>query len=185
MEGIYIHPGAHIFSVKKIRIGKNSFVYKDAIVAATSLDHDDKFLGRSDGRIEIGKNCTIMPGAIIAAYQGFVQIGDYVSINPYSVVCGHGGVSIGEGTRIVSHCVIIPANHIFNDPNKFIKDQGLSRKGINIGRDVWLETGVRILDGVTIGDGGAVIGAGGVITKSVDSGSIAVGVPAKVIGRRG
>lgn len=43
---------------------------------------------------------------------------------------------------------------------------------------------MRVLDGVTIGKG-SVIGAGAVVTKSIPPYSIAVGVPAKVIGRRG
>jgi acetyltransferase-like isoleucine patch superfamily enzyme len=184
MEGIYIHHRANLVSVNNIRIDKNSYIHRDAIVSAKSLGYDDTFLGKTDGKVEIGKNCIIMSGAIIAAYGGFIKIGDSVSINPYSIIYGHGGVSIGEGTRIASHCVIIPANHIFDDPKTFIKNQGLKHQGINIGKDVWLGTGVRILDGVTIGNG-AVIGAGGVVTKDISSGSIAVGVPARVIGSRG
>jgi acetyltransferase-like isoleucine patch superfamily enzyme len=40
-----------------------------------------------------------------------------------------------------------------------------------------------VLDGVTIGRG-SVIGAGSVVTKDIPPYSIAVGVPAKVIGER-
>jgi acetyltransferase-like isoleucine patch superfamily enzyme len=42
---------------------------------------------------------------------------------------------------------------------------------------------VRVLDGVTIGEG-CVIGAGAVVNKNIPPYSIAVGVPAKVIGQR-
>ena len=49
--------------------------------------------------------------------------------------------------------------------------------------DCWLGTGAKVLDGVRIGRG-CVIGAGAVVTKDIPPYSIAVGVPAKVIGRR-
>ncbi|MGQ9872335.1 hypothetical protein [Leptodesmis sp.] len=42
---------------------------------------------------------------------------------------------------------------------------------------------VSVLDGVTIGQG-CVIGAGAVVTKDIPPYSIAVGVPAKVVGSR-
>jgi acetyltransferase-like isoleucine patch superfamily enzyme len=42
---------------------------------------------------------------------------------------------------------------------------------------------VTVLGGVTIGDG-CVVGAGAVVTKNLLPGSIAVGVPARVVGSR-
>jgi len=49
---------------------------------------------------------------------------------------------------------------------------------------VWIGAGVIILDGVTIGPH-AVIGAGSVVTKDIPADSIAVGVPARVMRKRG
>jgi len=40
-----------------------------------------------------------------------------------------------------------------------------------------------VLDGVSIGDR-AIVGAGAVVREAVPEGSIAVGIPAKVIGQR-
>ena len=50
--------------------------------------------------------------------------------------------------------------------------------------DCWIGSGVRILDGVTIGHG-SIVGAGAVVTKSIPPYSVAVGVPAKVMSKRG
>lgn len=49
-----------------------------------------------------------------------------------------------------------------------------------IGNDVWIGTGARIVDGVSIGDG-AVVLAGAVVTKDVPEYAVVGGVPARVI----
>jgi acetyltransferase-like isoleucine patch superfamily enzyme len=52
-----------------------------------------------------------------------------------------------------------------------------------VGSDVWIGFGAIVLSGVTIGDS-CIIGAGSVVTKNIPPNSIAVGNPARVIGRR-
>lgn len=61
--------------------------------------------------------------------------------------------------------------------------QGLQMQGIVIREDVWVGTGVRILDGVEVAQG-CVIAAGAVVTKSTEPYTINGGVPARVIGNR-
>jgi acetyltransferase-like isoleucine patch superfamily enzyme len=61
--------------------------------------------------------------------------------------------------------------------------QGNTAFGVVIEDDVWIGTGARILDGVTIGRG-SVIGAGAVVTKGVAPYSVMGGVPAKLIRSR-
>lgn len=48
----------------------------------------------------------------------------------------------------------------------------------------WLGAGVKVLAGVTIHTG-SVIGAGSVVTKDVPPNSVVVGVPGRVIRKRG
>lgn len=59
-------------------------------------------------------------------------------------------------------------------------DMQKKTKPVKIGNHVWIGTRVTILKGVNIGDG-AVIAAGSVITKDIPAGSLAAGVPAKII----
>lgn len=56
-----------------------------------------------------------------------------------------------------------------------------SHSKVIIGDNVWLGRDVTICKGVTIGDN-CIIGTKSVVTKSIPSNSIAVGIPAKVIG---
>ena len=84
---------------------------------------------------------------------------------------------------IAAHTTVIPSNHIFASCDLPIREQGLTCKGIVIEDDVWIGTGVKILDGITIGKG-SVIGAGTVLTKSIEPYSVVVGVPGRVIRMR-
>lgn len=136
------------------------------------------------GSIRLGASCRIQDYALLWTYGGDINIGDHVSINPFCVLYGHGGLSIGEGVRIAAHVVIIPANHLFADTERFIYRQGISRLGIRIEDDVWIGAGARILDGVTVGKG-AIVAAGAVVTRDVPPYAIVGGVPAKVIKYRG
>ena len=138
---------------------------------------------RAGGTIAIGNNCWISQGAQIITWGGNVVIGDNSTINPCAIIYGQGGTIIGNGVRIAAHTVVVPSNHIYSDPNKYIYTQGLSKKGIKIEDDVWLGAGVKILDGVTIAKG-CVIGANAVVTKDTEPFGIYVGVPAKKIKNR-
>ncbi len=163
--------GARI--VGRVRLGRGMYVGNRAEIVAERGD-----------RITIGDHSVIHRGALILSYGGDIRLGSRVHINPYCVLYGHGGLEIGDNVLIAAHCVIVPSNHNFDRLDIPIQRQGLTCKGIRIESDVWLGARVTVLDGVTIGQG-AVIGAGAVVTKDIPALSIAVGVPAKVIGRRG
>ncbi|MDR9760101.1 acyltransferase [Rhizobium redzepovicii] len=117
-----------------------------------------------------------------ALVRGDLILGDDCSINPYA--CVSGKVTCGNGVRIASHASIVGFNHGFDDPDRPIHRQGVVSIGIVIGDDVWIGANCVILDGVTIGNG-AVIAAGAVVTQDIPALSLAGGVPAKVLRRRG
>ncbi len=155
-----------------IKIGKDTIIEPNVVLST-----------RAGGTITIGNNCWISQGAQIITWGGNVVIGDNSTINPCAIIYGQGGTIIGNGVRIAAHTVVVPSNHIYSDPNKYIYTQGLSKKGIKIEDDVWLGAGVKILDGVTIAKG-CVIGANAVVTKDTEPLGIYVGIPAKKIKNR-
>lgn len=109
-------------------------------------------------RSHIGENCYLWAGDSI----GRIEIGDRVSLAP--------GVFItASDYRFVAG---VP-----------FRDQPKKERDVRIGDDVWLGANVVVTAGVTIGDG-CIVGAGAVVTKDLPPGSIAVGVPAKVVGQR-
>ncbi|MBT3585327.1 MAG: acyltransferase [Halobacteriovoraceae bacterium] len=112
-----------------------------------------------------------------------LEVGDKVSLHTGAYLEGSGLIKIGDNCSIATGCIMISDNHNFSDPEKLIKEQGMSVAPITIGNDVWIGARVTILGGVTVGDG-CVIGAGSVVTKDLPAYSIAVGVPCKVIKSR-
>ena len=155
-----------------VRLGKRVFVAAGAELVAERGEE-----------IVVGDGGMILRGALLYPYGGRITIGKRVGINPYCVIYGHGGVTIGDDVLIATGCTIIPANHNIADLTTPINSQGLTTKGIIIEDDVWLAARVTVLDGVRIGKG-AVLGAGAVVTHDIPPYAIAVGVPARVVGSR-
>lgn len=136
------------------------------------------------GQIRIGASTIVREGAILQSYGGLIEIGDKSAINPYCVLQGNGGISIGNSTLIAAGVKIFSANHIFSDPERLIQTQGETARGVRIGNDVWIGAGSTILDGVTIEDG-AVVAAGSVVTKNVPRKAVVAGIPARILKYRG
>ncbi len=136
------------------------------------------------GRIQIGGLSDILDGCMIRTYGGEILIGQRCNIQPYCVIYGNGGVSIGNGVLIGPHVAIIANNHTIDDVMRNIWEQDMKCRGIVIGDDVWIGAGVKVLDGVQIGRG-AVIAAGAVVTRSVPEYTVVAGVPARFLRRRG
>lgn len=161
-------------NIKGIKLGKNVKIDENVIILCTK-----------GSEIIIGDNCHICTGAIInsGSRGSKIELEESISVGHYSVFFGNGGLKIGKFTRIAPHVQIMAHNHILDKPDEYIKKQGISEMGIEIEEDVWLGGDVKVLDGVTIGKG-AVIGAGGVVTKDIEPYSINVGVPVKKKGSR-
>lgn len=138
----------------------------------------------SASRITIGSDTVLKQFAVLMTYPGgFIEVGKNCSINPFCVLYGHGGLTIGDNVRIAAHCIIVPSEHRFDDLGSPITKQGVINTGVKIGSDVWLGAGVIVLDGCDIGDG-CVVGAGSVVTKSLAPYSVVVGSPAREIRKR-
>jgi acetyltransferase-like isoleucine patch superfamily enzyme len=168
-----IRSGVQFIGTSKISVGRGFSCHPGVRLRASS----------PKSYIQIGDHVSLDLGVDVKAHgHGGINLGTRVYIGPYTCLSGSKLV-IGENTLIASHCGIYSNNHVFDDPNRPIRNQGNTYKGVSIGDDCWLGTGVKVVDGVTIGRG-SVIGAGAVVTKDLPPYSIAVGVPAKVIGQR-
>lgn len=134
----------------------------------------------SKSQIQLGQNVTLDQGVDVRTHwTGQIVVGDRTYIGPYTCLSGD-SITIGQDCLISSHVGIYANNHCFEDVQTPIRTQGNSYKGIVIEDDCWLGTGVKILDGVTLGRG-SVIAAGAVVTKTVPPYAVMAGVPARLL----
>lgn len=140
-------------------------------------------LGTHGGTITAGPECQLGFGVQLDAWGGHIAIGRHVFLGQHVVIYGHGGVEIGDHSLVSMHCCILSSDHTIPDRNNIIRNEPDIHLPTKIGRDVWLGAGVKVLGGVTIGDG-CVVGAGAVVARDLPAHSIAVGVPARIIGQR-
>lgn len=124
-----------------------------------------------------GKGANIYDSSIV---MGDVKVGENTWIGPYTLLEGMGGITIGSycsistGVQIVTH-----------DSVKWALTggrAGYEREPVKIGDCCYIGSSSIILKGVTIGDH-CVIGASSLVNKDIPPYSIAVGVPAKVVGK--
>ena len=134
------------------------------LVAGPGLRLSPNVSLRNAERIEVGREVHIGERACLWAgnSSGRIRLGDNALLGPE---------------------VFITASNYRTDLGTPVMYQDKVETDVSIGSDVWLGARVMVMPGVTIGDG-AIVGAGSVVTKSLPAGCIAVGVPAKVVGRR-
>lgn len=140
-------------------------------------------IGPGPGTVHVGNGCTLDVGVVLAPWRGSISLDRRVFLGPYTVIYGHGGVTIGEQTLVSMHCRILSSNHTVPSPGTDIRSQPDILQPTRIGRDVWLGAGVTVLGGVRIGDG-CVVGAGAVVSRDLPPNTISMGVPAEVSGAR-
>lgn len=135
-------------------------------------------------RVRIGSGAAISPNASFLNPER-IEIGRNFRIGARSALWagpGEGRIRIGDDVLLGPDVLITAANYRFND-GRPVTRQAMDEADVEIGDDVWLGARVLVMPGVTIGPG-AVIGAGAVVTRDVAPMTIAVGSPARAVGRR-
>lgn len=173
---------------KNFGVGKSTHIlYPDRFAAGENVTISEfSYINcQSIAGVRIGNNCSIDRNLWLHCGEtGFFTMGDFSYLGCNAVIgAGGGGIKIGNNVLIGQTVNMHSENHIFKDASILIREQGASYKGITIEDDVWIGSKATILDGVVIGRG-AVVGAGAVVTNSIPPYSVAVGIPAKVVGCR-
>ena len=135
------------------------------------------------GQIRFGKLVWIGDGTKIRSHEGVVEIGDKTVFGQECTVSAYQRVRIGEQCVIADRAMFIDFDHGVVDVERPIRLQGIYKRDVVIGSNVWVGYGACVLRGVSVGDN-AIIGSNSVVTKDVPANAVVGGVPAKVIRMR-
>lgn len=154
--------------------------YFDIQVGMVPSHHLRKFIYKYIFKANLAPKVVIYYGAEIRKHNQ-LTIGEGSVIGDHAILDARNSIEIGENVVLASNVSIWTEQHDHRDP--YFNCNSDPTFGVKIANRVWIGPNVIILHGVHIGEG-AVIGAGAVVTKDIPAFTIAVGIPAKVVGSR-
>ena len=175
-EGVMIGIGVRIINPQYVSLADHVQIHD----RCTLIAHRER-------GITVGNRSRLRHGVYLdteVETAGYILIGERVYVGAGSCLHGHKGLEIGDDSLLAQNVTITPFSHKFDDPDRIIYGQGGRISKITLGRDCYLGMNASVLPSADIGEG-AVVGAGSVVTKPVPAYSVAVGVPAKVVRKRG
>jgi acetyltransferase-like isoleucine patch superfamily enzyme len=139
-------------------------------------------IGR-DATVHLGRWSWIGHGSKIRAHEGEVRIGAKSVLGQECTISSFQHVSLGRECIVADRVMLIDFDHGIVEVERPIRDQGIYKRDVRVGHNVWIGYGVAILRGATVGDN-AVLGTSTVVSRDVPANAVAAGVPVRVLRMR-
>ena len=136
------------------------------------------------GKLRFGRFTWIGDGTKIRCHEGIVEIGAKTVMGQECTISAYQHVRIGEECVIADRAMFIDFDHGIVEVDRPIRKQGIYKRDVRIGANVWVGYGACFMRGVTVGDN-SVIGTNAVVARDIPANAVVGGVPAKVIRMRG
>jgi acetyltransferase-like isoleucine patch superfamily enzyme len=133
--------------------------------------------------LRVGRWAWIGHGSKIRVHEGEVSIGAKTVIGQDCTISAFQHVSIGRECILADRVMLIDFDHGVTEVDRPIRLQGIYKRDVHVGHNVWIGYGACVLRGVKVGDN-SVIGTSAVLTKEVPENAVVAGVPARVIRMR-
>src|SRR5215210_82714 len=133
--------------------------------------------------LELGRWSWVGHGCKIRSHERAVSIGAKAVLGQDCTLSSFQHVSIGRECVIADRVMLIDFDHGMVEVDRPIRLQGIYKRDVRVGNNVWIGYGACILRGVTIGDN-AVIGTSAVVTRDVPANAVVAGVPARILRMR-
>jgi acetyltransferase-like isoleucine patch superfamily enzyme len=148
------------------------------------------FFGRGI-QLQIGRGATIRfgrfawigDGTKIRCHEGAVEIGSKTVLGQECTISAYQRVRIGRQCVIADRAMFIDFDHGTVEVDRPIRVQGIYKRDVIVGSNVWIGYGAAFLRGVSVGDN-AVVGTYSVVNRDVPANAVVGGVPAKVLRMR-
>jgi acetyltransferase-like isoleucine patch superfamily enzyme len=139
-------------------------------------------IGR-DATLRIGRWAWVGHGTKIRAHEGEVSIGAKTVIGQECTISAFQRVSIGRECIIADRVMLIDFDHGAAEVERPIRLQGIYKRDVRVGHNVWIGYGACLLRGVTVGEN-SIIGTSSVVTKDVPANTVVGGAPARTLRMR-
>jgi acetyltransferase-like isoleucine patch superfamily enzyme len=133
--------------------------------------------------VELGRWSWLGHGCKVRAHEGSVSIGAKSVLGQECTIYAYQHVSIGRECIIADRVMMIDFDHGMVEVERPIREQGIYKRDVNVGHNVWIGYGACVLRGVTVGNN-CVIGTSAVVTGDVPDNTVVGGIPARVIRMR-
>ncbi len=135
------------------------------------------------GRIDFGRFVWIGDKTKIRCHEGRVEIGDKTVIGQECTISAYQHVRIGQQCVIADRAMFIDFDHGVVEIERPIRQQGIYKRDVIVGSNVWIGYGACVLRGVSVGDN-SIVGTNSVVTKDVPANAVVAGIPARIIRMR-
>ena len=139
-------------------------------------------IGR-DATLRIGRWAWLGHGTKIRVHEGEVCIGAKTVMGQECTISAFQHVSIGRECIVADRVMLIDFDHGAVEVERPVRLQGIYKRDVRVGHNVWMGYGACVLRGVSIGDN-SIVGTSAVITKDVPANAVVAGSPARVIRMR-
>jgi acetyltransferase-like isoleucine patch superfamily enzyme len=136
-----------------------------------------------DAKLHLGRWSWVGTDSKIRVHEGEVRIGAKTVLGQECTISAYQHVSIGRECVIADRVMLIDFDHGMVEVDRPVREQGIYKRDVRVGNNVWIGYGACILRGVTVGDN-AIIGTSAVVTRDVPANAVVAGVPARVIRMR-
>jgi acetyltransferase-like isoleucine patch superfamily enzyme len=133
--------------------------------------------------VTLGRWSWLGNGCKVRAHEGEVSIGAKSVLGQECTISCYQHVSIGRECIVADRCMLIDFDPGRVEVERPIREQGIYKRDVRVGNNVWMGYGACVLRGVTVGDN-AVIGTNAVCASEVPANAIVGGVPARLIRMR-
>ena len=135
------------------------------------------------GTIRFGRFVWIGDRTKIRCHEGEVIVGQKSVLGQECTISAYRRVRIGEQCVIADRAMFIDFDHGVVEVERPIRLQGIYKRDVDVGSNVWVGYGACVLRGVRVGDN-SVIGTNSVLTKDIPANAVVGGVPARLLRMR-
>jgi acetyltransferase-like isoleucine patch superfamily enzyme len=133
--------------------------------------------------LRVGRWAWIGHGCKIRVHEGEVSIGAKSVIGQECTLSAFRHISIGRECIIADRVMLIDFDHGVTEVERPVRLQGIYKRDVRVGHNVWMGYGACVLRGVSIGEN-AIVGTSAVVTKDVAANAVVGGAPARLIRMR-